>query len=95
LIVEPEGSLRLNAILKSIRSPEGRRATLLGVVGTVGLTLATDMRGYTVGKILDAFFAPEQRQKLVTRMLNGLLKRSSTSTMAKSPKRLCSNCLGS
>jgi len=59
-----EGSLKLNAILKSLHSAEGRRARLLAIIGTVGAILITDLRGYSLGKLLDRFFAPEQLQQL-------------------------------
>jgi hypothetical protein len=59
-----EGSLKLKAILKSVHSPESRRAALLAIIGTVGTVLITDLRGYGTGKLLDRLFAAEQRQQL-------------------------------
>ncbi|MEA2893132.1 MAG: hypothetical protein QOI05_3925 [Bradyrhizobium sp.] len=59
-----EGSLKLKAIIKTLKTPEGRRAALVSVVATVGLMLINDVRGYGFGKLLDEFLAPEQRKEL-------------------------------
>lgn len=59
-----EGSLKLKAIIKSLKTPESRRSALLSIIGTIGVTLVMDMRGYGVGKLLDHFLATEQRQQL-------------------------------
>jgi hypothetical protein len=59
-----EGSLKLKAILKSLTTPQSRRAALLSIVGTIGLTFVNDARGYGFGKILDHFFTTEQRKEL-------------------------------
>jgi hypothetical protein len=40
-----EGSLALNAIIKSLKTPEGRRTALVSVVATIGLMLVNDVRG--------------------------------------------------
>jgi hypothetical protein len=58
------GSLELKAVIKSFKTSEGRRAAIISVIATVGLMLANDVRGYGVGKLLDTFLAPEQRQEL-------------------------------
>jgi hypothetical protein len=59
-----EGSLKLKAILKSLETPERRRRALVSIVGTIGLVLINDIRGYGTGKLLDLFFSPEQRKEL-------------------------------
>jgi hypothetical protein len=59
-----EGSLKLKAVLKSLETKDGRRAALLSIIGTIGVMLVNDVRGYGVGKILDHFFATEQRKEL-------------------------------
>jgi hypothetical protein len=59
-----EGSLKLKAIIKTFKSPDSRRAALISIVGTVGLMLVNDARGYGFGKLMDAFFASEQRKEL-------------------------------
>lgn len=41
-----EGSLKLKALLKSLNSADGRKAALISVVGTVGIMLVNDVRGY-------------------------------------------------
>ncbi len=59
-----EGSLKLKAIIKSLKTPDGRRAALVSIVGTIGLMLVNDVRGYGFGKLLDQYLAPEQRKEL-------------------------------
>jgi hypothetical protein len=59
-----EGSLKLKAVLKSLKTPKGQRAALLAVVGTVVTVLAADLRTYGVSKLLDKMLTPEQRQPL-------------------------------
>jgi hypothetical protein len=59
-----EGSLKLKAIIRSLRTKEARRAALLSIVCTVGGMLITDTRGYISGKLMDRFLDPEQRQQL-------------------------------
>lgn len=59
-----EGSLKLEAILKSLNAADGRRGALVGIVSAVGLMLVTDLRQYGVGKLLDRYLMPEQRQSL-------------------------------
>jgi hypothetical protein len=59
-----EGSLKLEAILKSLNTADGRRGALVGIVSAVGLMLVTDLRQYGVGKLLDRYLMPEQRQSL-------------------------------
>jgi hypothetical protein len=59
-----EGSLKLKAVIKSLKTPEGRRTALVSIVATIGLMLVNDARGYGFGKLLDRFLAPEQRNEL-------------------------------
>lgn len=59
-----EGSLKLKAIIKTLNSPEGRRAALAAVAMTVGGVLLNDIRTYGVGKLIDRYLIPEQRQQL-------------------------------
>jgi hypothetical protein len=59
-----EGSLKLEAILKSLNTPDGRRGALVGIISAVGLMLVTDLRQYGVGKLLDKYLMPEQRHSL-------------------------------
>jgi hypothetical protein len=59
-----EGSLKLKAIIKSLKTPKSRQAALVSIIATIGLTLINDVRGYGVGKLLDQFLAPEQRKEL-------------------------------
>jgi hypothetical protein len=59
-----EGSLKLEAILKSLNTADGRRGALVGIISAVGLMLVTDLRQYGVGKLLDRYLMPEQRQSL-------------------------------
>jgi hypothetical protein len=59
-----EGSLKLKAIIKSLKTPKSRQAALVSIIATIGLTLINDVRGYGVGKLLDQFLTPEQRKDL-------------------------------
>ena len=59
-----EGSLKLEAVLKSLKTTDGRRGVLVGIVSAVGLMLINDLRQYGVGKMLDKYLMPEQRQSL-------------------------------
>jgi hypothetical protein len=59
-----EGSLKLKAVLKSLKSSDGRRGALVGIISTVGLVLVNDFRQYGVSKLLDSYLMPEQRQSL-------------------------------
>jgi hypothetical protein len=59
-----EGSLKLKAIIRTLKTPAARKNALLSIVGTIALVLTTDTRGYTYGKLLDLFFATEQRKEL-------------------------------
>ena len=59
-----EGSLKLKAIVKTLKSQEGRRAALITLVSTVGMMLVADLRGYGTGKLLDQFLGADQRQQL-------------------------------
>jgi hypothetical protein len=58
-----EGSLELKAILKKLGSGEAR-GFLVGIISTVGAVLIGDIRTYSVGKFLDNYLMPEQRQTL-------------------------------
>lgn len=58
------GSLKLKALLKSLKSKDGQRGALIAVLSTVGLVLINDIRTYGVGKVLDSYLASEQRQQL-------------------------------
>jgi hypothetical protein len=69
-----EGSLKLKAIIKSLKTPEARRAALVSVVGTIGLMLVNDVRGYGVGKLLDQYLAPEQRKELSNEDIDRIAK---------------------
>jgi hypothetical protein len=59
-----EGSLKLKAVLKSLKTPAGRRAALLSIIGTIGVALVNDATSYGVEKALDHFFTSEQRKEL-------------------------------
>ncbi|MBX3514054.1 MAG: hypothetical protein KF750_10750 [Xanthobacteraceae bacterium] len=59
-----EGSLKLKAILRPLKTPEGRKGALIAIISTVLLTLVADLRTYTVGKLLDRMLTTEQRQQL-------------------------------
>jgi len=59
-----EGSLKLKALVKSQLTKARARAAILTVIGTVGVTLAADLRTYGVSKLLDRLFSIEQRQQL-------------------------------
>lgn len=41
-----EGSLKLKAIIKSLKTPKSRQAALVSIIATIGLTLINDVRGY-------------------------------------------------
>jgi hypothetical protein len=58
------GSLKLKALLKSLHTKDGQRSALIAVLSTVGLVLVNDVRTYGVGKLLDRYLIPEQRQQL-------------------------------
>jgi hypothetical protein len=59
-----EGSLSLNAIVKSLGTSKDRRTALIAVIAAVASTLASDIVSYGVGKFLDQFFTQEQRGEL-------------------------------
>ena len=59
-----EGSLKLKAVLKTLQSRDGRQGLLIGIISAVGLVLINDIRTYGVGKLLDRYLMPEQRQQL-------------------------------
>jgi hypothetical protein len=59
-----EGSVRLKAILRALRKPESRRTALIAVISTVGMSLVSDLRTYGVGKLLDQYLLPSQREQL-------------------------------
>ena len=83
-----EGSLKLEAILKSLNTADGRRGALVGIVSAVGLMLVTDLRQYGVGKLLDKYLMPEQRQSLsdedIERIANAV-KGVNEGRIAKAP----------
>lgn len=56
-----ESSLSLNALL---RSPKAKRSALLVIILTVGGWFVSDLRTYTIGKFLDSYLTPAQRQEL-------------------------------
>ena len=58
------GSVKLKALLRSVKSKETRRGVLVGVLSTVGVALMHDVRTYGVGKVLDRYLLPDQRQQL-------------------------------
>lgn len=85
-----EGSLKLKAILKSLKEPEGRRGALVGIVSTVGLVLINDIRTYGVAKLLDHYLIPQQRQELSQQDIERIAKAVhdiSTGKIAKAPVR--------
>jgi hypothetical protein len=59
-----EGSLSLNALLKDAKQKPDSRIGLLMVIVTVAGWFLSDLRSYGVGKFLDQFLAPEQREQL-------------------------------
>lgn len=83
-----EGSLELKAILKTLGSGDGRRGLLIGIISTVGILLINDIRTYGVGKLLDRYLMPEQRQQLsdedIQRIANAV-KDVTEGKIAKAP----------
>lgn len=59
-----EGSLSLNAILRAVKSPAARSASLQAIVVAVGVAFVHDLRTYSVSKLLDFFLVPETKQQL-------------------------------
>lgn len=57
------GTLRLNANVTDPKK-KAKRAALIAIVVTVGTWFIKDLRTYGVGKLLDRYLAPEQRQQL-------------------------------
>jgi hypothetical protein len=67
-----EGSLSLNAILKS---PSDKRAALIAIAMVVGGWFVQDLRTYGVGKFMDAYLMPEQRKALSDEDIDRIAKR--------------------
>lgn len=83
-----EGSIKLNALLRSLRTPDGRRGALVGIVATVGLGLMSDVRTYLVGRVLDHYLMPEQRVALRGEDIERIAKAAKgikEGTIAKGP----------
>jgi hypothetical protein len=56
-----EGSLSLNAILKT---PEGRRGTVYGIILATSVMFISDARNWGVSKLLDYYFTKEERKQI-------------------------------
>jgi len=67
-----EGSLSLNAILKS---PTEKRSVLIAIAITVGGWFVSDLRSYGVAKFMDAYLAPEQKAVLTDDDVDRIAKR--------------------
>jgi hypothetical protein len=67
-----EGSLSLNAILKS---PSDKRAALIAIAMVVGGWFVQDLRTYGVGKFMDAYLMPEQKKALSDEDIERIVKR--------------------
>ena len=61
-----EGSVVLNAAFKTLKSKDGLRGTLIGVILGTSLAFVGDVRQWTVQKLLDHYFTDEQRRELST-----------------------------
>ncbi len=59
-----ENSLSLNAIFKTLKSRDGQRGTVIGVILGTSIGFVSDIRTWSVGKLLDHHFSIEQRQQL-------------------------------
>jgi hypothetical protein len=59
-----EGSTSLNAILKTLKSREGQRGTIIGIVIGTSMAFVSDVRQWGSGKLLDHYFSEEKRQRL-------------------------------
>jgi hypothetical protein len=82
------GSLKLKALLKSLSTKDGQRGALVAVLSTVGLVLTNDVRTYGVGKLLDRYLLPEQRQQLSDEDIERIakaVKAVSDGKLAKAP----------
>jgi hypothetical protein len=69
-----EGSLSLNALLKST-TPTDRRAALIAIAMVVGGWFVQDLRTYGVGKFMDAYLTPEQKKELSDADVDRIAKR--------------------
>lgn len=72
-----KSSLTLNGILKSLKTPEGRKNAVIGLIATVTLVLINDVRSYFIADLLDSFLAPEQRAQLSEEDVQRIARRVS------------------
>jgi hypothetical protein len=91
-----EGSLRLKAIIKSLRTPEGRRTALISVIVTVAAMLARDLFSYGLDKFLDHYLTSEQKQQLSDEDIERILRameKAAQGKIAKEPTQQLFNQL--
>jgi hypothetical protein len=67
-----EGSISLNGILKS---PADKRAAVIAIAVVVGGWFVQDLRTYGVGKFMDAYLMPEQKNALSDDDIDRIAKR--------------------
>lgn len=89
-----EGSLNLKARLTELRTqvktPEGRRAALVGVILVVGSVFVNNLTSYGFNKFLDSFLSPEQRSVLTDEDIERIVKAikdAERGKIAKEPVR--------
>ncbi|MGJ4905330.1 hypothetical protein ACQR0V_27440 [Bradyrhizobium sp. HKCCYLS2058] len=59
-----EGSLSLNAVLKVLKSRDGQRGTLLGIVIGISMAFVGDVRQWGSTRLLDYYFPKEEHTQL-------------------------------
>ncbi len=59
-----ESSLSLNAVLKTLKSREGQRGTVIGIIIGTSMAFVGDARQWGSTKLLDHYFSKEQRLQL-------------------------------
>lgn len=85
-----EGSLSLNAILRELKTPAGRRTALLAVIAALAVNFADNVSSYGYSKFLDAFLSPEQRSLLTDEDIQRIvqaMKAAEQRKIAKEPVR--------
>jgi hypothetical protein len=74
-----EGSLGLNGIIETLKTPEGRRGAIMGIVAGTAISFVQDVRNWGVSRLLDHYFPSAERSVLtpedierIERAVNGV-----------------------
>jgi hypothetical protein len=85
-----EGSLSLNAILKELKTPAGRRAAMIGIVAAVATTFVQNAVSYGYQRLFDELFPKEEgvhlAQEDIERIVRAM-KAVDEGKIAKEPAR--------